>query len=93
MIIKAKKNRFRLVTRNNSTLFFNLCFKYRGCRTHPDVSYAPLLSALFSVFIRKFRMNSKYPPVKPGALWVNRSKRLAQTLGRLKAAGYLSRFN
>jgi nitrogen regulatory protein PII len=39
------------------------------------------------------RMVSKYPPVKPGALWVNRSKRLAQTLGRLKAAGYLSRFN
>lgn len=36
---------------------------------------------------------NKYPPVKPGALWVNRSKRLAQTLGRLKAAGYLSRFN
>lgn len=27
-----------------------------------------------------------YPPAKPGALWVNRSKRLAQTLGRLKAA-------
>lgn len=29
---------------------------------------------------------SKYPPAKPGALWVNRSKRWAQTLGRLKAA-------
>jgi hypothetical protein len=48
-------------------------------------------------FFRKPKPNSdlasKYPPVKPGALWVNRSKRLAQTLGRLKAAGYLSRFN
>ena len=29
---------------------------------------------------------SKYPPVKPGALMVNRSKRLTQILGRLKAA-------
>jgi len=37
----------------------------------------------------KFRWSksdSKYPPAKPGALWVNRSKRWAQTLGRLKAA-------
>jgi hypothetical protein len=28
----------------------------------------------------------KYPPAKPGALKVNRSKRWAQTIGRLKAA-------
>lgn len=32
------------------------------------------------------RSDSKYPPVKPGALMVNRSKRLTQILGRLKAA-------
>jgi hypothetical protein len=31
-------------------------------------------------------LGGKYPPAKPGALWVNRSKRWAQTLGRLKAA-------
>lgn len=39
-----------------------------------------------------YSIRSKYPPAKPVALIVNRSKRLAQIMGRLKAARLSEQF-